>query len=349
VASGEKLPLAQDESRANGHAIEARVYAEDADKGFLPAAGTIRHWRAPAGEGVRVDTGFRAGDTVTPYYDSLLAKLIVWAQDRAHALARMRAALAAFEIAGVTTNIAFLQALLARPELARGDIDTGFIERELAALTRSQRPITPLDMAAACAAVLLRERAQYNVPPGNSPWNRSDGWMLAGHRRRRLSFRRHGDHCDATLRYERSGMRLEFAGATHALRLSPREGASFDVTLGEATEEASAAWSGRDLDLTTPRGPLALHWVDPFAGDTDEALGAGRIVAPMPGTVIRILAAPGTDVARGAPLLVLEAMKMEHTLRAPANGRLNALKCAVGDIVQEGAELADFAPAPEPD
>jgi len=347
VASGEKLPLAQDEIAARGHAIEARVYAEDPDKGFLPAAGTIRHWRAPAGEGVRVDTGFRTGDTVTPYYDPLLAKLTVWAEDRPQALARLRDALGAFEIAGLTTNLAFLQALLARPEVASDDIDTGLIERELAALTRSQRAVTALDMAAACAAVLLRERAAYNVPPVNSPWNRTDGWMLAGRRLRRLSFRRQSEHCDATLRYARDGMSLEYAGVRQALRFEPREGGSFEVMLGDITEASTAIWSGRDLDLTTPRGPLALHWIDPFAGDAGEGIAGGRIVAPMPGTVTRILAAPGAEVARGTPLLVLEAMKMEHTLRAPADGRLEALKCAVGDVVAEGAELADFAPAAE--
>jgi 3-methylcrotonyl-CoA carboxylase alpha subunit len=347
IAFGEKLPLAQDEIAARGHAIEARVYAEDPDKGFLPAAGTIRQWRAPAGEGVRVDTGFRAGDTVTPYYDPLLAKLIVWAENRPQALARLHDALGAFEIAGVTTNLAFLQALLACPEVASGDIDTGLIERELAALTRSQRAVTALDMAAACTAVLLRERAAYKVPPLSSPWNRTDGWMLAGPRSRRLSFRRHSEHCDATLWYARDGTSLEYAGARHALRFEPGEGGRLEVTLGDVTEACAAVWSGRDLDLTTPRGRLALHWIDPFAGDAGEALAGGRIVAPMPGTVTRILAAPGTEVARGTPLLVLEAMKMEHTLRAPADGRLEALKCAVGDVVAEGAELADFAPAAE--
>jgi 3-methylcrotonyl-CoA carboxylase alpha subunit len=349
VACGERLPLGQHEIHAKGHAIEARVYAEDPDKGFLPAAGTIRHWRAPAGEGVRVDTGFRAGDTVTPYYDSLLAKLIVWGEDRGEALRRMHDALGAFEIAGVTTNLAFLQALLARPEVASGNIDTGLIERELSALTRSQRPVAARDVAAACAAVLLRERAGQKVRPLDSPWNRSDGWMLAGRRARRLSFRRGSEHWEATLSYERSHMSLEFAGRRDALRATPGEGASFEVGLGEAAERASAAWAGRDLHLSTPRGPLALHWTDPFAGDGGESAGGGRIVAPMPGTVTRILATAGAQVARGAPLLVLEAMKMEHTLRAPADGRLEALRCAVGDVVQEGAELADFVPAAQPD
>jgi 3-methylcrotonyl-CoA carboxylase alpha subunit len=345
IAAGEKLPLAQDEIKANGHAMEARIYAEDADKGFLPAAGAIRHWREPAGDGVRVDSGFRSGDTITPYYDALLAKLIASGCDRAEALARLREALRAFEITGVTTNLAFLQALLARPEVSSGEIDTGFIERELAAITPARGALTPVDIAASCAAVLLRERAEQAMAPCNSPWNRTDGWMLAGRRSRRLSFRRGSELHDALLWYGRDGISLELAGARAPLRFRTREGEQFEVILGDAAEVSSAAWSGRDLDLDTPRGHLALHLLDPFAADAGEAIAGGRIVAPMPGTVTRILAEAGAEIVRGAPLLVLEAMKMEHTLRAPADGRLKALKCAVGDFVQEGAELADFAPA----
>jgi len=159
------------------------------------------------------------------------------------ALARQRDALAAFEIAGVTTNLAFLQALLARPEVASGDIDTGLIERELAALTRSQRAVTALDMAAACAAVLLRERARVQgaaVELALEPYRR---WMLAAAACRRLSFRRHSEHCDATLWYARDGMSLEYAGARQALRFAPREGESFEVTLGDVTEASTAIWS----------------------------------------------------------------------------------------------------------
>jgi 3-methylcrotonyl-CoA carboxylase alpha subunit len=349
VAFGEKLPLQQHEVTANGHAIEARIYAEDADKGFLPSTGVIRRWREPTGSGIRVDTGFRAGDAVGPYYDALLAKLIVWAGDRREALTRMVEALGDFEIAGVTTNLAFLKALLNHPQVARGEIDTGFIEREISVLTSSARPITALDMAAACAAILSREGEGEIVAQDDlhSPWNRTDGWMLAGRRSRRLSFCHGAQRFDAVLWHGRGGMTMEFAGAHAPLRFTPGEGGLFDVTLGDAAESVCAAWSGRELDLTTPRGHLRLHWMDPFAADIGEAAAASRIVAPMPGTVTRILAEPGADLPRGAPLLVLEAMKMEHTLRAPGDGRLKALKCAVGDFVQEGTELADFELAAE--
>ena len=346
IAMGEKLPLGQDQIAANGHAIEARIYAEDPEKGFLPASGIIRTWREPSGEGIRVDTGFRAGDGVTPYYDALLAKLIAWGPDRLQALRRLVEALNGFEIGGVTTNIAFLKALLTHPRLVRNEIDTGFIERELSALTRSAPALVVLDVAAACAAVLLREQRE-EVASENSPWDRTDGWTLGGRRSRRLSFRHGADRHDAVLWYGRGGLSLAFGGNSDRLQFVPRDGGVFDMCLGDALERVSVAWSGRDLDLSTLRGPRKLHWIDPFAANVSEAAAAARIVAPMPGMVTRILVEAGNGLARGAPVIVLEAMKMEHTLRAPADGRLKALKCAVGDFVQEGTELADFEPAAE--
>jgi 3-methylcrotonyl-CoA carboxylase alpha subunit len=345
VASGDPLPRRQDHVTAEGHAIEARIYAEDADKGFLPATGTIKAWREPTGEGIRVDTGFRAGDAVTPYYDALLAKLVAFGGDRPQALGRMVEALGAFEVAGVTSNLAFLKSLLGHPQVAAGEIDTGFIERELSALTKPKPAIASLDLAAACVAAVIREEQEQPAEEDPSPWDRTDGWTIGGRRSRRLSFRHGAERSDATLWYGRDGLTMEWDGAKARLQFVARAGALFDLCLGDAPERASAAWSGRDLDLVTPRGRLALHWIDPFVADAAEAAAASRVVAPMPGTVTRILAEPGVDLQRGAPLLVLEAMKMEHTLRAPTDGRLTALKCAVGDFVQEGMELADFEPA----
>jgi len=345
VAFGEVLPLTQQEARANGHAIEARIYAEDADKSFLPSTGVIRHWREPAGEGIRVDTGFRSGDAVTPYYDALLAKLIVWAPDRPQAIERMVHALQGFEIAGVTTNLRFLEMLLEHPQVVRGDIDVGFIEREISALTAQAGAIGALDIAAACTAAILHEQEEQRAGQDDSPWGRMDGWALAGRRSRRLSFRQDTHRYDAILWYGRDGLSMEFEGTSAPLRWSERAPHSFDFIFGDATERATATWSGRELDLVMPHGRFALAWLDPFAAEMGEAAAGNRIVAPMPGTVTRILAQPGTDVPRGTPLLVLEAMKMEHTLRAPADGHLTALKCAVGDFVQEGTELVDFEPA----
>jgi 3-methylcrotonyl-CoA carboxylase alpha subunit len=345
VAAGEKLPLTQEEIRADGHAIEARIYAEDPGKGFLPVTGTIGAWREPSRPGIRVDTGFRAGDAVTPYYDALLAKLIASGSDRAQALARLSEALGDFEITGVTTNLAFLKALASHPQVVRGEIDTGFIERELAALTRTGQPVAPLDLAAACVAVLVHEQSA--SPAQRSPWDRSDGWSITPRRGRRLSFRQESERYDVVLWYARDGLSFQFGGTDARLQFVAREAGLFDLCLGDALERVSVVWSGRDLDLTTPRGRLKLHWIDLFAANLAQAAATSRIAAPMPGTVTRILAEAGSDVARGAPLIVLEAMKMEHTLRAPTAGRLKALKCTVGDFVQEGTELADFEPADE--
>jgi 3-methylcrotonyl-CoA carboxylase alpha subunit len=347
VAAGEQLPLSQDAIQASGHAIETRIYAEDPDKDFLPSIGTIRDWPPLDDRDVRVDTGFRAGDTVTPYYDALLAKLIVRGVDRTQALDRMAAALDRFQISGVITNVGFLKALVSDPQVRRGEFDTGFIERELVRLTSGTRALSALDVAAACAAVLLREQQEQVVTdePSHSPWNRADGWMLSGRRSRRLSFRYGGELVTAVIEYARDGLTLAFSSVVEPLRFAARDARSLAVTLGAEQEIATVSWSGRDLELFAPRGRLRLHWIDPFAGETDTVAAADRIVAPMPGTVTRILAEPGTYVARGAPLIVMEAMKMEHTLRAPADGRLKALKCAVGDFVQEGMELADFQPA----
>src|SRR5438067_186752 len=253
VAFGERLPLAQDAITENGHAIEARIYAEEPAKGFLPATGAIREWREPAGPGIRVDTGFRMGDTVTPYYDALLAKLTVWAADRPQALERMAAALLEFKIAGVTTNIDFLAALASHPQLIRDEIDTGFIERELAALLHGKPSMAPLDLAAACAAVLLREQGDQNAGD-HSPWNESDGWTITGHRSRHLSFRQGAERHDLLLWYGRDALSLEWAGTASRLQFVPRDGGVIDLCLGDAPERVTATWSGRDLDLTTPRG-----------------------------------------------------------------------------------------------
>ena len=259
----------------------------------------------------------------------------------------MARALDGFVVAGVTTNLAFLKALIGHPKVARGDIDTGFIEREIAALAAAAASIAPLDLAGACVAVLVHEQGERVASGQPSPWDRSDGWTLAGARSRRLSFRRGTERFDVALWYRRDGLTMQLHGDDVRLQFAARDRGTIDLCLGDAPERVSAAWSGRELDLTTPRGRIALHWVDPFAAEIGEVAAASRIVAPMPGTVTRILAQPGTDLSRGTPLLVLEAMKMEHTLRAPADGHLKALKCAVGDFVQEGTELADFEPAAE--
>ncbi|MBX3567035.1 MAG: acetyl-CoA carboxylase biotin carboxylase subunit [Rhizobiaceae bacterium] len=343
VAAGEPLPLRQDEIRRVGHAFEARIYAEDAERGFLPSIGRIGTWRQPAtGEGVRVDTGFREGDQVTPFYDPMLAKLIVHGADRAQALARLTGALDRSIVMGVKTNIGFLRALASHPDVAAGAMDTGLIERELAALTAPSSPAGH-DVAAAVAAVLAREAAGRR---DGGPWGQADGWMIAGERRRRVRFEADGASHEATLVYRRQGLLLEAAakgGAAFAMSIRPD--ARLDVFYDGCKETVDYAWSGADFELVSRRGRFRLHLVDVLRGQDADISGGKGITAPMPGSIRQVLAEPGNSLEKGAPVLVMEAMKMEHVLRAPSAGRLVAFRCAVGDFVQEGAELAEFEPS----
>ena len=341
VAFGEELPLKQADIKKQGHAFEVRVYAEDPESGFLPSIGKVAAWRQPTtGDGIRIDSGFRQGDTITPHYDPMLAKLIVHGADRIQALERLEEALAGFQVAGVKTNISFLRALIGHDQVRVGAMDTGFIERELTALLSSTDELDDLDLAAATAAVLQAEVTSQLEPL--SPWDSVDGWMIAGQRKRNLSFESAGRAVEATIAYQRSGLLLATASGSLPFRFKAQQGAKLDVFLGDAKETVLAGWSGRDLEIVTPRGRHRLHWIDPMLGDGAEAAGAGHFRAPMPGAIRQILAAVGDKLKRGDPVLIMEAMKMEHTLKAPADGKLVSLKCAVGDFVQEGIDLAEF-------
>jgi 3-methylcrotonyl-CoA carboxylase alpha subunit len=335
VAFGEELPLRQEQITHTGHAIEARIYAEDPQSGFLPSIGKIECWRQPpAGDGIRIDSGFREGDTITPHYDPMLAKLIVSGVDRHQTLDRMEHALAGFQVAGVKTNVGFLTALVAHPDVRAGKMDTGFIERELRSLLGQEAAaVDDRDLAAAAAALIAAERR-----PAASPWEVSDGWMMVGRRRRKLVF----DGVETTLTYGRNGLSLTTPAGAQPLRVTVRPDNRLDVFFDEAKEVVSAVWSSREVEVSTARGTRRLSLADPFAGEDTEAAGVGHLRAPMPGSVQQILATPGDRLKRGAPVLIMEAMKMEHPLNVPADGTLVALHCAVGDFVQEGTELVEF-------
>ena len=342
VAFGEALPLAQEQITATGHAFEVRIYAEDPDRGFLPSIGRIHHWRQPdTTAGVRVDTGFVEGDTITPNYDPMLAKLIVWGPDRLAALDRMADALTRFEIGGVTTNIAFLSRLIAHPLVRIGEMDTGLIERDLTTLVSGAAEPTSSDLAAAVAACLVREDASRNQ--GSSPWDRAGAWMLAGQRRRAFSFRTGSATVGASLVYagQSKGLMIEINGIAQPFRYFASE-AGLDVFLDGRKSRVSAVWDKRELGLTTANGTFKLHWIDPYVIEGTDSLGADRFTAPMPGAVTRILIEPGSPVSKGDAVLVIEAMKMEHTLRAPVTGKLVSLSCSVGSFVDEGIVLGVF-------
>jgi len=353
VAAGERLPLRQDELAIRGHAIEARIYAEDPERGFLPSIGTLVHLRAPAADaGVRVDTGVRGGDEISPYYDPMIAKLIAHGEDRATALRRLAEALAAYEIVGVATNVAFLRRVVAHDAFATAKLDTGLIARHHAELFPPPAPPSvPILLAAALAETLaLVARADAAARASgdpHSPWNEIDPWWpntarhaLAfvyadGEGRHAVAVRRAGAGWRAVVG---SGASAQEIAATVSLRdgrlVIVADTAEFAATVVASGEERHVFCAGR-------HGRLLL--VDPLAHAGEEEAHGGHLTAPMAGTVVAVAVKAGDRVAKGAPLMILEAMKMEHTITAPAAGVVAAVHFQVGDRVKEGADLVDIA------
>jgi 3-methylcrotonyl-CoA carboxylase alpha subunit len=345
VAFGEKLPLAQDQIKLNGHAIEARVYAENPHKNFMPSVGRIRTWRMPeASDGLRIDAGYREGDAVSPHYDAMLAKVIAWAPTREAAIDRLNRGLEESDIRGIVTNIPFLSALVTHPDVRANAIDTGFIERELKNLTPPAAAPGDLELCAAVAAILRQEHNAAQTE-AHSPW-RTFGWMPVGRRQRLFTFRHgQGVEHEVILHYGNGPSKLSVSGREFVFTSSASVDGGFGLTLDGMKSDITAVIEGHELYLRTRNGRFDLHWVDPFGGETEEQVGEDKIVAPLPGTVVALLAEVGATLEKGAPILTLEVMKMEQTLRAPFAGVLKEIKCKVGDIVGEGVELAVVEPA----
>jgi 3-methylcrotonyl-CoA carboxylase alpha subunit len=353
VASGEPLPLAQDALAIRGHAIEARVYAENPDAGFLPATGRLIHLALPdAAEfggqtsappaPVRIDSGVRPGDSITPYYDPMIAKLIVWGADRAHALARMARALADFHIVGVANNVDFLSRLVADPSYARGEFDTGLIERERARLLpdgKDDRVAHEL-LAFACARVLADEHAG----AGADPWSSAHGWRLNTNYVRTITLKSERGVHDVDLEYERDGFVFHHGGANVPLAISAVDGTRLALRFGGHTLVADVVRAGDELHVFMHGRHRTLSLFDVIAQSSGGEAVTGRLTAPMPGKVIAVSAVRGERVERGAALVVMEAMKMEHTIVAPATGVVAEILAGVGDQVEEGAELVRFEP-----
>jgi 3-methylcrotonyl-CoA carboxylase alpha subunit len=344
VAFGEKLPLNQDQIKFNGHAIEARVYAENPHKNFMPSVGRIRTWRTPdQSNGLRIDAGYREGDAVSPHYDAMLAKVIAWAPTRDAAIERLNRGLEETDVRGIVTNIPFLSALLTHPDVRANAIDTGFIERELKTLAPAPAAPGDLELCAAVAAILDDETKAARAE-AHSPW-RAAGWMPVGRRQRLFAFRdRQGAERKITLKYGNGPATLSIDARDFAFTCSPAVDGGSDLTLDGMKSHILAVIEGHELYLRTRNGRFELHWVDPFGGDDEEQVGEDKIVAPLPGTVVALLAEEGARLEKGAAILTLEVMKMEQTLRAPFAGVLKLIKCKVGDIVQEGVELAEVEP-----
>jgi 3-methylcrotonyl-CoA carboxylase alpha subunit len=355
IAAGERLPKRQDELAIDGHAIETRLYAEDPARDFLPATGLLRHLRAPAeSRHVRVDTGVREGDAVSIHYDPMIAKLIVWGEDRAAALRWLRLALAGYEIAGPATNLAFLARLAAHPDYAAGALDTGFIARHRAALVSEDAAAPASALAAACLTLLLdqaqarREAASRTNDP-YSPWHRSDGWRLNGDTYQDLVLIEVGGggerRCPVRAHYRRDGYRLDLpSGTVGVVGAWSDDGVLRLVVDGVASRLRILRRAG-DITVLGDGQTWRFQHLDASSPAAAEDASGGHLSAPMAGRIIQVLTSPGAKVRRGEALVVLEAMKMEHTIAAPGDGIVERVAYKVGDLVEEGAELLSLAPA----
>ncbi len=356
VAAGEPLPLRQEQLAIRGHALEARIYAEDADRGFLPSTGRLIHFAPPRETlHVRVDAGVEQGDEITPHYDPMIAKLIVW--DDSHENARERArqrmlqALAEFRIVGVTNNVAFLARLVACPAFAQADLDTGLIERERDFLFPDAANAAPPQEAWLLAALaeLLRDRndaraqARASADP-YSPWHLRDGWRLNGSARRTILLRAGSHEQRLVAAYAADDFVFELTGRSLRARGELQGDGNLRADLDGRRITATVICAGEKRHVFFDGLSFVFAAVDPLH-HVGEGTGAeGNLTAPMPGKVIAQLVPAGTWVDKGAPLVVLEAMKMEHTLVAPCTGMVKAYRYAIGEQVADGAELVDFEP-----
>ena len=357
VAAGEPLPLKQDELKIHGHAIEARICAENPEANFLPATGTLNVARWPAHVSfrrnvdaepfhepapVRIDSGFGEGDDISPYYDSMIAKLIVWGESREQALQRLDQALAQTHIVGLQTNVAFLRRAAASRSFATADLDTALIERERAVLFGQPPLALPCAAAGAVAYTLDLERRSETA----DPWSRTDGWRIHGGATRRFDIECQGAHHAVVLERHHDGSMTLGVGGGERQRFDAhaRGGDQHDVVLGSQRWLLSVYALGESVSVFAPEGSATVTEVDVLA-HAGESGDAGRLTAPMPGKVIALLVKAGEAVKRGQPLAVMEAMKMEHTLAAPADGVVKELRYGVGDQVAEGDALLDFEAA----
>ncbi|GHH54135.1 acetyl/propionyl/methylcrotonyl-CoA carboxylase subunit alpha [[Pseudomonas] boreopolis] len=343
VAAGEALPATQDRLAIRGHAIEARLYAEDADRGFLPSTGTLRHLRLPAASAhVRVDAGVEQGDAITPYYDPMIAKLIVWDVDRPAALRRMRAALADVEAVGVVTNASFLWRLAGTGSFSEPRLDTGLIEREKEALAPPEDIAEPLrSIAAAMIAARQAESARRDPADPWTPWASADGWRIGEPATRKLDILCNGERMACSVRGAGHAWQVTTGAAVHQIELQEHAGTLAAIVDGRRVRIRSL-WDDRALVLLDPARPVRFELQDLAHEDSGHHAAAGSLSAPMPGRIVALLVEPGTQVRRGQPLLVMEAMKMEHSLVAPADGRLKAYRVAQGELVAEGDALAEL-------
>jgi len=350
VASGEALPLRQDQLKITGHAIEARICAESPDNNFLPATGSLHVYGLPDcvtfernSGGVRVDSGVREGDVISPFYDSMVAKLIVHGDTREQALSRLDTALAQTHIVGLNTNVQFLRNVVQSRSFAQADLDTGLIPREEAVLFKQEKVGLTLAVAGAIAHTLLAEKALEAQVAQRAdwldPWARQDGWRSHGPSTRRFDFEFAGVVQVVQMTTLHDGaLQLDVAGESAVFSFMPVTH-GIDVRLGGRRQIVNVYTNGPVAHVFTAQGATQIIAIDALAHAGDAHSEGGRLTAPMPGKVVSFAVKAGDKVSKGQPLAVMDAMKMEHTIAAPMDGVVAELLYAPGDQVTEGAEL----------
>ncbi len=343
VAAGGKLPLAQADLSIAGHAFEARIYAEDPARDFLPATGTLHRLDFPtATDGVRVDTGVRAGDEVTIHYDPMIAKLIAHGPDRAAALCKLADALDAVRVVGLANNVSFLARVARHKAFAGGEIDTGFIQRHRAELLPAPAPADDTTLALAALGVLLTRAAVAATCDPHSPWSRSDGWRLNGDSHDRLLFADGTAQVAVTAHFRKRGYVLDLPGGPVAASGTLAADGALSADIAGRRLHAHVDRRGGEWTVFRNGESRTLVLVDPLAAADSGAASDAKLVAPMPGKIVAVHVKAGESVVRGQKLVVLEAMKMEHTILAPVDGTVERVRFQPGEQTSEGEELVVF-------
>jgi acetyl-CoA/propionyl-CoA carboxylase biotin carboxyl carrier protein len=341
VAAGGRLAVGQGDISLDGHAIEARLYAEDPARGFLPQAGTVLGLREPTGPGIRVDSSLAVGTVVGSDYDPMLAKVVAWGPDRETARARLVGALGHTAVLGVATNAAFLRALLTDPDVVAGELDTGLVERRGEALTTAA-PVPSTVYAAAALALLVDDEP---AGPVVDRWDVPDGWRLG---ERAWTVRRlqaaGGDAVTVRSRGRAADAELRVGDGGRVPARAARHGDLLTVTVGDLTTSYTMVHDGGTVWLAADGQVTALREQERSASSAGASAGDGAVTSPMPGTVTVVQAAVGDEVVAGTPLLVVEAMKMEHVLTAPVAGTVTELRVGAGQTVGLDEQVAVVTP-----
>lgn len=334
VAAGETLPLTQDQIKPHGHAIEVRVYAENADNGFLPVTGRIEAFETPRDDFVRVDTGVRSGDEITIYYDPLVAKLTVTGEHRRAAIGKLQWMLARTAVFGLITNLPLLRSIARHPDFIAGRFDTGFIEHDLKTL---------LARPAATSSALASAVANALANADSGPWQR-DGWQLGGIRGREFVVRvAEGDECRISVTGDPTCFALSIQGALHNGTATHTGGTTWQMMLDGRGYMADILRHGDDVQVAIDGDAHTFTFLMPYAPSSARVMDiASRIVSPMPGRVVAVRVKAGDNVQPGQPLVVLEGMKMEYAVKTMTAGVIEKVSCAEGQLVEVDTVLVDL-------